>query len=190
MDEPTTHLDIGSIDALIAALEHYEGTFVFISHDVHFIRRMARQVLHIDSGRLTFSPGDYQYYLDKTRAQSERGALVARTAPASEDHYRPPAASKGKDQRRLEAEQRNARSRARRELEQRITAIEDEVSRAEKRREEICVLLDNPATYAAGTAATDLSRELHDLDQRIPRLTNDWEQAAQALEEFQSAASS
>src|SRR5438132_123778 len=40
MDEPTTHLDIPSIDALIGALEQYEGTVIFISHDVHFIRRV------------------------------------------------------------------------------------------------------------------------------------------------------
>lgn len=190
MDEPTTHLDIGSIDALIGALEHYEGTLIFISHDVHFIRRMARQVLHIDSGRLTFYPGDYQYYLDKTRAHSEREALVARTATSSEDHYRPSVSPKSKDQRRLEAEQRNARSRARRELEEKISAIEAEVARAEKRREEVYALLDDPATYASGTTATDLSRELHDLDQKIPRLTADWEQATQALEGFQSAGSS
>src|SRR6059058_426822 len=50
MDEPTTHLDIGSIDALIAALKQYHGTLIFISHDVHFIRAIATSVLHIISG--------------------------------------------------------------------------------------------------------------------------------------------
>ena len=77
MDEPTTHLDIGSIDALIAALEQYEGTLIFISHDVHFIRAIATSVLHIDAGRLTSYPGDYQYYLDKSKATSARAALTA-----------------------------------------------------------------------------------------------------------------
>ncbi len=50
MDEPTTHLDIPSIDALIGALERYEGTVIFISHDVHFIRRVASTVLHVSAG--------------------------------------------------------------------------------------------------------------------------------------------
>src|SRR5258708_509338 len=77
MDEPTTHLDIGSIDALIAALQQYEGTLIFISHDVHFIRAMAQTVLHISAGKLTPYAGDYQYYLDKSRATSERAALTA-----------------------------------------------------------------------------------------------------------------
>jgi ATP-binding cassette subfamily F protein 3 len=76
MDEPTTHLDMGSIDALIQALEDFEGTLVFISHDVHFIRAMARSVIHIAGGVLTPYAGDYQYYLDKTKASSAREALT------------------------------------------------------------------------------------------------------------------
>ena len=43
MDEPTTHLDIPSIDALMHALGHYEGTLIFISHDVYFIRALAKR---------------------------------------------------------------------------------------------------------------------------------------------------
>ncbi len=77
MDEPTTHLDMPSIDALIQALEQYEGTLVFISHDVHFIRALAKTVLHIDAGRLTPYAGGYEYYLEKSRATDEREALVA-----------------------------------------------------------------------------------------------------------------
>src|SRR5947208_13744731 len=77
MDEPTTHLDIGSIDALVGALSQYDGTLIFISHDVYFIRAIAKTVLHINAGQLTAYAGDYDYYLDKSRATSERGALVA-----------------------------------------------------------------------------------------------------------------
>ena len=77
MDEPTTHLDVGSIDALIGALSQYEGTLIFISHDVHFIRAIATSVLHINAGQLTPYAGDYQYYLDKSQATSERAALTA-----------------------------------------------------------------------------------------------------------------
>src|SRR5437763_5777701 len=83
MDEPTTHLDVGSIDALIGALKQYHGTLIFISHDVHFIRAIATSVLHITAGpagtegRLTFYPGDYDYYLDKSKATSARIALTA-----------------------------------------------------------------------------------------------------------------
>src|SRR4051812_28565672 len=72
MDEPTTHLDVGSIDALVGALSQYEGTLIFISHDVYFIRAVAKTVLHINAGKLTPYAGDYDYYLDKSRATSAR----------------------------------------------------------------------------------------------------------------------
>ena len=77
MDEPTTHLDIMSIYALIAALKTYEGTLYFVSHDVHFIREIAKTVLHVHSGRLTQYAGDYAYYLEKSKAGNERAALTA-----------------------------------------------------------------------------------------------------------------
>src|SRR5206468_8945001 len=60
MDEPTTHLDMPSIDALVYALEQYEGTLIFISHDVYFIREIGNKVVHVNAGRLTDYAGDYQ----------------------------------------------------------------------------------------------------------------------------------
>ena len=78
MDEPTTHLDIHTVESLILALEHYEGTLVFISHDVHFIRKLATKVLHVSDGQVRPYPGGYDYFLEKTSAGDERAALTAR----------------------------------------------------------------------------------------------------------------
>src|SRR5437660_3500051 len=129
MDEPTTHLDMPSIDALLRALQQFEGTLIFISHDVYFIRLLANHVLHINAGRLTHYAGDYQYYLDKTAATSARAALTAgakvetvRRDPADK------ASVKSKEQKRLEAEQRQARSRARQEQQQLVRDLEKEIS--------------------------------------------------------------
>src|SRR5437764_10437043 len=80
MDEPTTHLDIGSIDALVGALSQYAGTLIFISHDVYFIRAVAKTVLHINAGKLTPYAGDYDYYLEKSKAISARAALTSNGA--------------------------------------------------------------------------------------------------------------
>ena len=77
MDEPTTHLDMASIDALIEALKQYQGTLIFISHDVYFIRALAETVLHISAGKLTQYSGDYDYYLEKSGALSEKTGLIA-----------------------------------------------------------------------------------------------------------------
>ena len=78
MDEPTTHLDITTVESLTMALERYEGTLVFISHDVHFIRQLATRVLHVNSGQVTSYVGGYQYYLEKTGGAGDaRAALTA-----------------------------------------------------------------------------------------------------------------
>lgn len=77
MDEPTTHLDMGSIDAVVGALKEFSGTLVFISHDVYLIRSLATKVLHVNAGRITPYAGDYDYYLEKSRAVSARFALTA-----------------------------------------------------------------------------------------------------------------
>jgi len=78
MDEPTTHLDIWAIEGLILALQKFEGTLVFISHDVHFIRSLGTKVLHIVDGKVTAFAGDYDYYLQKTGAEENaRAAVVA-----------------------------------------------------------------------------------------------------------------
>ncbi|NDH54766.1 MAG: ABC transporter ATP-binding protein, partial [Betaproteobacteria bacterium] len=53
MDEPTTHLDMASIDALVGALKQFQGTLVFISHDVYFIRALSGHVVHVNAGQLT-----------------------------------------------------------------------------------------------------------------------------------------
>ena len=78
MDEPTTHLDILSVESLTLALERYEGTLVFISHDVHFIRKLATKVLHVNGGQIRPYSGGYDYFLEKTGSLAdERAALTA-----------------------------------------------------------------------------------------------------------------
>jgi len=78
MDEPTTHLDIHTVESLTLALERYEGTLVFISHDVHFISHLATKVLHVNAGTVTPYVGGYEYFLEKTgTAEDARAALTA-----------------------------------------------------------------------------------------------------------------
>ncbi len=113
MDEPTTHLDLASVDALIEALKQYQGTLVFISHDVHFIRKLSTHVVRVEAGQLRHFTGGYQYYLDKT-AQSAREALTSSSvakSPAQNGNSPAAPAVDRKEQKRIEAEQRQARSR-------------------------------------------------------------------------------
>src|SRR5205085_1887914 len=81
MDEPTTHLDITTVESLTLALERYEGTLVFISHDVHFIRKLATKVLHVNAGQIKPYSGSYDYFIEKTGdlspGRDDRAALIA-----------------------------------------------------------------------------------------------------------------
>jgi len=77
MDEPTTHLDILTVESLILALKKYAGTLLFISHDVHFIREIATDVLHVNDGEVRRYHGDYDYFLEKSGAGNERAALTS-----------------------------------------------------------------------------------------------------------------
>ncbi|MFO1438114.1 MAG: ABC-F family ATP-binding cassette domain-containing protein [Verrucomicrobiaceae bacterium] len=190
MDEPTTHLDMGSIDALINALDQYEGTLVFISHDVHFIRQMAKNVLHVSAGVITPYAGDYQYYLDKTKAGSAREALTATLQNAQPIAYTAPAVReppKSKEQKRLEAEARNARSKAKKDAEQRVAKIEAELATLDKRKHEIVELLQDQATYADAVKFRDLSAELEAVEPKIAKLTTEWEKAAEEVEKMAAA---
>ncbi|MGK0188167.1 MAG: ATP-binding cassette subfamily F protein 3, partial [Verrucomicrobiales bacterium] len=77
MDEPTTHLDILSVESLIIALSKYEGTLIFISHDVHFIKKIATKVIHVNNGSLTAYAGGYDYFLEKSNMDDARAAITA-----------------------------------------------------------------------------------------------------------------
>lgn len=179
MDEPTTHLDMPSIDALIGALQQFEGTLIFISHDVYFIRALSNHVVRVDGGRLIHFPGGYQYYLDKTAATSAQAALVAGNATAPEPVA--PRGSKPKDQKRKEAEERQARSRERREREAVVAKLEAEIVRLEARQKELAAELENPATYEKPGHAMVLNRELLQVADDLKSLGTQWEEAAEQL---------
>jgi ATP-binding cassette subfamily F protein 3 len=196
MDEPTTHLDVGSIDALIGALKQYEGTLIFISHDVHFIRAIATSVLHINAGQLTPYAGDYQYYLDKSKATSERAALTAgvgltnlqpvaggaetRTGITDPGHNKP-GLREQKEQKRAEAEARKALARIRRENEKRVHDLEMQIASLEGQQKELIAELEDPAAYEQGGRAVAINRELAAVTAELERLTAEWEKATTKL---------
>lgn len=65
LDEPTTHLDVDAVDALLQALRDYQGTIVFISHDIYFVRSLANKVFEVKGGRVRKFSGGFDYYLEK-----------------------------------------------------------------------------------------------------------------------------
>jgi ATP-binding cassette subfamily F protein 3 len=176
MDEPTTHLDMPSIEALIGALQQFSGTIIFISHDVYFIRQLCTDVVRVEAGRLATYPSGWQYYLEKTASQA------AATVP-------PPvvsnvgAKSKNKEQKRVEAEARQARHHQRKTHATTVAKLEAEIQKLEARQKELTVELENPASYEKPGCAMELNRECVEIADRLKELAEQWEQAAGKLEE-------
>jgi ATP-binding cassette subfamily F protein 3 len=194
MDEPTTHLDLSSVDALLYALDQFEGTLIFISHDVYFIRTLANHVVHVNDGRLTHYPGGYDYYLDKVQAGSARAALTSAGrggVPGGRDQGRgsqqASAGSSRKDQKRLEAEERQARSRRRRDQQVIVSRLEKEINTLEQRQSELAAELEKPETYQQAGRAMEVNRELLAIREELAELTPRWEAAATALAEIDAS---
>jgi ATP-binding cassette subfamily F protein 3 len=191
MDEPTTHLDLTSIDALAYALDQFEGTLVFISHDVYFIRALANHVVHVNTGRLTHFPGGYQYYLDKTRAESERSGLTAfgpngraSVPEKAADGEETATALSRREQRRVEAEVRQARSRERQMQQSLVERLEQEIHELEQSQGELVRQLESPETYEVPGKALEVNRELVRIQQRLAEVTPQWELEATRLAEL------
>ncbi len=188
MDEPTTHLDLASVDALIVALKQYQGTLVFISHDVHFIRALSTHVVRVEAGQLKHFGGGYQYYLDKT-AQSARAALTSSSFGSVVS--RPAAVPKvdRKEQKRLEAAERQARSDKKNEIPKRIAALEKEIADLEAKERDYAAELEKPETYHSGGRATQINRELVQVTDRLEAANAEWEKAVADLAQFVAAQS-
>jgi ATP-binding cassette subfamily F protein 3 len=192
MDEPTTHLDIPSIDALVNALKIYEGTLIFISHDVYFIRQLAKTVLHVHSGRLTRYAGDYDYYLDKSKATNARAALTAGFTDA-----RPPAATGGAGNpaggARIPKSQfpnpkdetaglsGAARQKELRDLRTEVGKLEKKVVELEEKQADLTTELEAPETYDDPGKAQHLNRELSATVDLLNAANTAWEQAVERL---------
>ncbi len=187
MDEPTTHLDMPSIDALVGALQQFEGTLIFISHDVYFIRALAGHVLHVNAGRLTPYHGGYQYYLDKTKSENARAALTAggaSSAPASKPQRALSGADR-KEQKRLEAEQRQARSRDRKDRQQLVHRLEKEIQELETRIAGLTAELEKPETYQTPGRPMQINRELAEAQSDLAQRTSAWEAASAKIAEIE-----
>jgi ATP-binding cassette subfamily F protein 3 len=103
LDEPTTHLDIDGVEALTECFQKYQGTLVFISHDLFFVQQIADYIIEVDQGRIKIYAGGLDYYLDKkasgeTLGQESERAVREQELKIKEDKRRAFAAENSKMQ--------------------------------------------------------------------------------------------
>ncbi len=184
MDEPTTHLDIPSIDALVTALKSYSGTLIFISHDVYFIRALAESVLHINAGRLTPYAGNYDYYLEKSKSTDARAAITAAGFTDARPQQQPPqTAPAAKQPEPAVPAKPKFTANQLRKLREEVGQLEKYVAELEARQNQITAELESPETYNIPGKAQQLNRDLSSIVDRLQAATADWEAAASRLME-------
>ncbi len=176
MDEPTNHLDLDSSEALIEALDGFEGTLIFVSHNRSFLDRLATQVWDVRERKVVPWSGNLTDYLHHLEVIAEGRQEAA--APAA-DGAAPP--SSRKEQRRLEAEQRQARSAKTGPLKKEIEKLEARIAALETEQKAREQQLAEPA-FAADFAASRPVMEAHreaaeELEQAYAR----WEAANKEL---------
>jgi ATP-binding cassette subfamily F protein 3 len=174
LDEPTTHLDLQSVEALVGALKQYDGTLVFVSHDLYLIQELASSILYLGRQGARFYPGDLSYFQDRRAAES-----ALNPEPATEGIPALAANRTSRDldreRKRQEAIGRQERYRERKALEAQLAEVEAQVLRLEKEQR---VLIDQVQAVDAAQASMDLRRVTSALEE----LTARWEQLAEALQ--------
>ncbi|MBK6879941.1 MAG: ABC-F family ATP-binding cassette domain-containing protein [Elusimicrobia bacterium] len=130
LDEPTTHLDMSSVEALVDALRDFPGTLVFISHDLYFVNALATHVAHVDKGRARLYAGNHDDFL-------RQAAYAFSSSPADDTSPPKSPGQKGtevswvkgsaEDLRRLR-EAEKERSKRRKKINQKIRSLEEEIA--------------------------------------------------------------
>ena len=147
MDEPTTHLDMASVDGLIEALKGFEGTICFISHDLYFLNALADHVVHIDGGKITVYPGDYDYF-KRRQAQWHEENPQAVEVPAVQKIVKPITQDPKK-------------------IARRAAKLEEELSVLHQKLEELAAQLSDPELYADYSRVQSIGSEMEKIQEMI-----------------------
>jgi ATP-binding cassette subfamily F protein 3 len=177
LDEPTNHLDYSSKRVLQQALVNFSGSLILVSHDVEFLKPIANRVVDIRAGKLKIFEGDIEYYLYKRNEEAQQTAL--------EKVEQPTETSSRKEQKRIEAEKRQLRYNATKDLKERLVKLEKEIHELEQELEKINATLIDPNSYNNHNQIRELNEKHKELKLSLDKKVKEWEEVSLSLEEIE-----
>jgi ATP-binding cassette subfamily F protein 3 len=181
LDEPTNHLDLTSKEILLQSLQEYEGTVLFISHDRYFMDQLGTKVLELKDGVLTPYLCNYSTYLQKA-AGTDSQPEPQSAAPAQTET----AFYKSKEQKKIEALQRQQQSKWKKEILKPLQEVEEKVAQGEARLKELEKILADDRTYAERDSYARFIDEYNQLKLSLESLYRKWEELQKKREEMEA----
>jgi ATP-binding cassette subfamily F protein 3 len=178
LDEPTNHLDRPGREVLLKALNTYSGTILVVSHDRYFLDGLVDEIWELDSGAIHQYSGNYSYYhqMRMQKLAPQQSETGKPESDAAEEKATPKSTvKKSKEQKRLEAQERQQQYRERKRIETQLNQIITDIEQREKRKKELETLLSSVEIYQDGDKTRDIMREYRHISQELPLLYEKWE---------------
>jgi ATP-binding cassette subfamily F protein 3 len=180
LDEPTNHLDLSSKEILQQALVDYSGSLILVSHDVDFLKPIVNKVVDIRKGNIKIYEGGLDYYLSKRAAEMDGSEAKINKNIAAQDNI------SRREQRRLEAEQRQKRFRATRDVIKKIEELEKHISGLELRENELGNKLADEKIYSDPAKAKEVTSEYNKVKEDINYKLAEWSRLTEELQNIES----
>ena len=176
LDEPTNHLDIMSKEILEDALNGYEGTILYVSHDRYFINRTAHRILDLTEGQFVSYVGNYDYYLEKHDTVM---AAIEASTPQSADADNTAATKAAESEVKLDWKAQKEEQARLRKKENDLKKCEEKIAELEARISEIATEMSDPAIGTQVAKLQELSKEQTTCQEQLEKLYEQWEELAE-----------
>lgn len=176
LDEPTNHLDIMSKEILEDALNGYEGTILYVSHDRYFINRTAHRILDLTEGQFVSYVGNYDYYLEKHDTVM---AAIEANAPQNADADSAVAAKAAESEVKLDWKAQKEEQARLRKKENDLKKCEEKIAELEARISEIDTEMSDPTIGTQVAKLQELSKEQTSCQEQLEKLYEQWEELAE-----------